>query len=82
MRDTIWTAGRMSWIRPASWPIGFPRLKRSESIEDFAARLVERTGVMIAPASIFGDDGNHFRIGFGRKNMPQALEQFEAFLDE
>ena len=71
----------LDWIRPLSWPIGFPRLLRSEPIEEFAARLVERTGVMIAPETIFDHHGNHFRIGFGRRNMPQALERFETFLD-
>lgn len=71
----------LEWIRPPSWPIGFPRLLRAEPVEDFAARLVERTGVMIAPESIFDHHGNHFRIGFGRRDMPQALERFESFLD-
>jgi len=74
-------ADDLEWIRPPSWPIAFPRLRRSEPIEDFAARLVERTGVMIAPETVFDHKGNHFRIGFGRRNMPQALERFEAFLD-
>lgn len=71
----------LEWVRPASWPIGFPRLLRAEPVDDFATRLVERTGVMIAPESIFDHKGNHFRIGFGRRDMPQALERFEAFLD-
>jgi len=71
----------LEWIRPPSWPIGFPRLLKPEPIEEFAARLVERTGVMIAPETIFDHRGNHFRIGFGRRDMPQALERFEAFLD-
>jgi len=28
----------------------------------------------------FGD--KHFRIGFGRKNMPEALKKLEEYLDE
>ncbi|HYK52264.1 MAG TPA: aminotransferase class I/II-fold pyridoxal phosphate-dependent enzyme [Candidatus Eremiobacteraceae bacterium] len=71
----------LEWVRPPAWPVGFPRLLRDEPIDDFASRLVEQTGVMIAPGSIFDHEGNHFRIGFGRRNMPQALERFEAFLD-
>lgn len=74
-------ADDLEWIRPPSWPVGFPRLLRAEPIGDFASRLVERTGVMIAPGNIFDHEGNHFRIGFGRRNMPQALERFEEFLD-
>ncbi|MFI5388467.1 MAG: aminotransferase class I/II-fold pyridoxal phosphate-dependent enzyme [Candidatus Eremiobacterales bacterium] len=71
----------LEWVRPPSWPIGFPRLLRPEPIEEFSARLVERTGVMIAPETIFDHRGNHFRIGFGRRDMPVALGRFEAFLD-
>lgn len=71
----------LEWVRPLAWPIAFPRLRRDEPIETFASRLVETTGVMIAPESIFGHGGNHFRIGFGRKDMPQALARFEAFLE-
>ena len=44
--------------------------------------LVEEAGVMILPESIFEHGGNHFRIGFGRRTMPEALERFEAYLDE
>ena len=32
------------------------------------------------PAEIFSFPSNHFRIGFGRKNMPEALEKFDEFL--
>jgi hypothetical protein len=28
---------------------------------------------------VFGHPGNHFRIGFGRLDMPVALERLEAF---
>ena len=72
----------LEWVRPHAWPIGFPRLLRDEAVDAFAARLVEQTGVMIAPETIFDHTGNHFRIGFGRRDMPEALERFEAFLDE
>ena len=44
------------------------------SIDDFAATLVQREGVLLLPASQFGYPGNHFRLGYGRTDMPQALE--------
>jgi len=34
------------------------------------------------PSRIYDFPGNYFRIGFGRKNMPEALVRFEAFLEE
>jgi hypothetical protein len=30
---------------------------------------------------MYDHPGNHFRLGFARKNMPQALTQLEQFLD-
>jgi aspartate/methionine/tyrosine aminotransferase len=64
---------RFSWVRPRGGSIGFPRLLDDEPIDAFAARLVEREGVLLLPASQFGHPGNHFRIGFGRVDLPAAL---------
>jgi aspartate/methionine/tyrosine aminotransferase len=74
-------ADRLSWIPPRGGSIGFPRLLGDESIDAFAARLVEQEGVLLLPGSQFGHPGNHFRIGFGRENLPAAVERLEAFLD-
>jgi aspartate/methionine/tyrosine aminotransferase len=72
---------RMSWIRPRGGSIGFPRLLGDTSIDEFAAALVESEGVLLLPGSQFGHPGNHFRIGFGRENLPAAVERLESFLD-
>jgi aspartate/methionine/tyrosine aminotransferase len=42
---------------------------------------VEAEGVLLLPGSQLGHPGNHFRIGFGRENLPAAVERLEAFLD-
>jgi aspartate/methionine/tyrosine aminotransferase len=73
-------ADRFGWVRPRGGSIGFPRLLDDESIDDFAARLVERQGVLLLPGSQFAHRGNHFRIGFGREDLPEALAALEAFL--
>ncbi len=74
-------AGRMSWVRPHGGSIGFPRLLDDEPIDGFAARLVETEGVLLLPGSQFGFAGNHFRIGFGRESLPEALAGLARFLD-
>lgn len=74
-------AEQFEWVRPRAGLVGFPRMLGPGSIEDFAAELVEQTGVLIVPGSIFDHGGNHFRVGFGRRNMPQALQHFEDFID-
>jgi hypothetical protein len=35
--------------------------------------------VLILPASQFGYPGNHFRLGFGRRDMPDALARLVRF---
>jgi aspartate/methionine/tyrosine aminotransferase len=70
----------LEWTRPRAGTIAFPRFADGTSIDALAAELVEKRGVLILPGSIFDWPGAHFRIGLGRKNMPEALERFEEFL--
>ena len=72
-------ADRFVWQRPQAGSIGFPRLI-GEDVNDFCKNLVEKAGVLLLPGTLYDDQGNHFRIGFGRKNFPDALARFEDFL--
>jgi aspartate/methionine/tyrosine aminotransferase len=74
-------ADRLSWVRPRGGSIGFPRLLGGEPIDRFAERLVEAEGVLLLPGSQFGFEGNHFRIGFGREDLPTAVAGLERFLE-
>jgi aspartate/methionine/tyrosine aminotransferase len=74
-------AARFQWARPGAGPIGFPRLI-GEGIEAFSDRLVRQSGVLLLPGTIFDDPSNHFRLGFGRKNMPEAVARLEEFLKQ
>lgn len=72
----------LTWVRPRAGSVAFPRLTTDEpgAIDRFSDELVKREGVLLLPGSQFQHEGNHFRIGFGRTNMPAALERLEAFL--
>jgi len=70
-----------AWVRPRGGSIAFPRLLGDTPIDDFATRLVEAEGVLLLPGSQFGYPGNHFRIGFGREDLPEALTGLERFLE-
>lgn len=72
-------AGTFDWVRPRGGSIGFPRLLADEPIDRFVADLVESEGVLLIPGSVFGHPGNHFRIGFGRTDLPAALDRLEAY---
>lgn len=72
--DTFW------WSRPKAGTVTLAELTMDTPIAEFAEQAVASHGVMIVPNTIFDYDGNYFRLGFGRRNLPQVLEQLEAFL--
>ena len=70
------------WVRPRAGSVAFPRLTLpGTTVDDFAAELVEAEGVLLLPGSRFGHPGNHFRVGFGRTDLPVALGRLAAFAD-
>jgi aspartate/methionine/tyrosine aminotransferase len=66
------------WVRPQASPMSFPKYLRG-NIDALADRAARECGVLIAPGGIFDHGGDHFRLGFGRKNLPQALAVFEEW---
>jgi len=69
-----------SWQRPRAGPIAFPR-RLGGDVEKFCDQAIRQAGVLLAPGSLFDHPWNHFRIGFGRRNLPVALERLEKFVD-
>ncbi len=65
---------QIEWARPKAGCIAFPRLKEGNS-ENFCKDLLNKTGVLLAPGTKFGFDSGHFRIGYGRKSFPEALDR-------
>ena len=68
-----------AWVRPRGGSIGFPTLLADVPIDRFVENLLEAEGVLLAPGSIFGHRGNHFRLGLGRAGFAEGLERLEAF---
>ena len=73
-------AEQLSWTRPTASPIGFPRLHGAEDTTGFCEQLVTETGVLLLPGRVYDEPG-HFRIGFGRATMPDALDRLERWID-
>jgi aspartate/methionine/tyrosine aminotransferase len=74
-------AGAFAWVRPRAGPIAFPRLTGDEGADAFCDRLVHEAGVLLLPSSCYDWGDRHFRIGFGRANLPEALSRLDAFVD-
>jgi Aspartate/tyrosine/aromatic aminotransferase len=72
-------ADRFRWVKPIAGPIAYPKYLGGD-VDAFCHDLVTRQGVLLLPGSNYGDASNHFRIGFGRANLPEAVEQLEKYL--
>jgi len=42
----------------------------------------EKKSVMLLPSTVYEHGDRHVRMGFGRKNMKEALVNFESYLTE
>jgi aspartate/methionine/tyrosine aminotransferase len=71
-------AERFQWTRPRAGTVCFPKLVGFDA-DEFAAVLVEQEGVLLLPSGQFGYPGNHFRLGYGRRDMRDGLERLESF---
>ncbi|MFC0397794.1 aminotransferase class I/II-fold pyridoxal phosphate-dependent enzyme [Paraburkholderia rhizosphaerae] len=67
------------WRKPLAGTIAFPRL-RNLSAYEFCETLLEQTGVLLLPSTLLDYGDANFRIGFGRKNLPQILPIVDDYL--
>jgi len=72
-------ATRFQWTRPRAGTVAFPALCAG-SAEAFCAEVVQRSGVLLLPSTVYDAGDRNFRIGFGRANLPAALAALEQHL--
>jgi aspartate/methionine/tyrosine aminotransferase len=72
-------ADLFAWVPPSASPIGFPRLVPELDVQAFCETIVAATGVLLLPGTVY-DQPRHLRFGFGRENMPIALERLRGYL--
>ena len=70
------------WVKPKAGSIGFVKIKFQGGAEFFCIDLVKKKGVLLLPSTMYDFDDTHFRIGFGRKNMPEVLKKLEEYITE
>ena len=75
-------AQQFSWFRPKAGSVAFPEWLGDGQVEQFCQAVLKKQGVMIVPGSLFDFHGNHFRVGLGRRNLPEALSQVGEYLKE
>lgn len=67
------------WRRPRAGSVAFAH-HLGGSAEDFCDRAVAEAGVMLVPSTKFDAGDAHVRFGYGRANLPEALEALEGWL--
>ena len=71
------------WARyPQAGTVTLVELRADRSVDNFAAAAVADQGVTILPASVMLFEGNYFRLGLGRRSLPQALEPLEQVISD
>jgi len=73
------------YATPDGGCVTFPRYLGPNSVSDFCTRAVEEHGVFLLPMSVYESDLadvpiDRFRIGIGRRNVPECLEALAAHL--
>lgn len=71
----------LEWVRPRAGSVAFPRFVPEVEVEALAEELREEEGVLILPGALLDYPGGHFRLGFGRTDLPEALARFDRFLE-
>ncbi len=77
---TIRYSHLFKWKKPKAGTICFPELIIDESVDSFCQKLVDQSGIMLLPASVYHYQKKSVRIGFGRTNIPDILNRLENFL--
>jgi len=71
------------WRRPDGSCMAFPRYKGEEGVEEFSRALVEESGVLLLPSTIYSSElgptpTDRFRLGYGRTGLDEGLAAMEA----
>ena len=73
------------WRHPDGSCMAFPRYKGKDGVEAFCRSLVEESGVLFLPSTIYSSDlgatpKDRFRLGFGRKNLAAGIDALTQHL--
>ena len=73
--------GILDWYRPKAGTIAFPQYL-GDSVDLFCDELVRTAGVLLVPGTLYGEEYACVRVGFGRRNLPDALRAFGRYLTD
>ncbi len=72
--------GSFEWLPPRAGSVAFPRWIGGGPADRLCRGLLERTGAMLVPGSLFDASSENVRIGLGRRDLPEALALLGEYL--
>lgn len=80
-------ADLFDWTLPDGGCIGYPRYLGKDGVENFCSNLVEKTGVLLLPSSVYQSalgptPEDRFRVGFGRLHMSAGVSELRSFFEK
>lgn len=69
----------LEWVPPRAGTTAYPRLRHG-SAADLAQWLAQQHSIFVAPSSVIPTPGEHLRIGLGRSDIVDGLEQLDRAL--
>lgn len=79
-------AERFDWQRPDGSCTAYPRYQGADGVEVFCRALVEDSGVLFLPSTIYRSElgptpTDRFRLGFGRAGLDEGLAALDAHME-
>lgn len=68
---------KFNFHKPMAGPVAFVELKSKKPVQEYCDELVEKHGILLMPAPMFGSNEQYFRMGFGKENFATNLAKFE-----
>lgn len=74
------------WREPDGGCVGFIRYKGAEGVEEFTRRLVEESGILFLPSSLYRSElgpvpNDCLRVGFGRSHVATGLAELRKWFE-
>lgn len=69
------------WSEPSAGVLSFPRWTGPGGTSALSQRLLNEAKLVCAPSLCFDAGDQHFRVGLARRNLPEALDRFDTFLE-
>jgi aspartate/methionine/tyrosine aminotransferase len=67
-------------MKPLAGPIALVKVKTDLSIDEYCHELIEKSGILLLPGSVYDLEEKVVRMGFGRKDFKTNLDRLDEYM--